>query len=229
MVFAMEQEQQPDDPAQHDVNNEAFWGGIEAMLDDTKALILALAEEQGIDLASLDLEAIGKEDERLREEAAAHDLTRAANEYAEMVTQWVEAEAKPKERRQRKTEPVASEESDTVDTADIIDATEVLRWYQHQIGVKIARALVGSAREDQREEVEWQKDSDGSIKVALIGIDRSMAAWGLLLNEFGDRVTNISPILLHLERLRRMTEQTFPNARNFVRPGFDEAPTDFVS
>ena len=31
------------------------------------------------------------------------------------------------------------------------------------------------------------------------------------------------PILAHLEALRRHTEQTFPNARNFFRPGFDEA------
>jgi hypothetical protein len=29
-------------------------------------------------------------------------------------------------------------------------------------------------------------------------------------------------IIVHLERLRNRTEKIFPEARNFVRPGFDE-------
>ena len=32
------------------------------------------------------------------------------------------------------------------------------------------------------------------------------------------------PILARLEAPRRHTEQTFPNARDFIRPGFDEGP-----
>jgi hypothetical protein len=35
--------------------------------------------------------------------------------------------------------------------------------------------------------------------------------------------------MVHLEQLRRGTEQKFPKARSFVRPGFDEAPDQFVS
>jgi hypothetical protein len=29
-------------------------------------------------------------------------------------------------------------------------------------------------------------------------------------------------ILVHLEQLRRKAEKTFPNARAFIRPGFDK-------
>jgi len=36
-------------------------------------------------------------------------------------------------------------------------------------------------------------------------------------------------MLLELERLRRTTEQVFPYARDFIRPGFDEVISDFVS
>jgi len=62
---------------------------------------------------------------------------------------------------------------------------------------------------------------DGSAKVALIGIDRSIGAWEKLQGHFKEKKDNILHILLHLDRLRCKTEQEFPNARSFKRPGFD--------
>lgn len=228
MVFAMEEEY-PDDPAQHDVDNDAFWRTIQSALEDTKDLIIGLAEEQGIDLASLELGAAAAQNDRLRDEAESHELSKAAGEYAQRVGEWFDAEFKPYERRQRDPEHRAEKSDAWRDDSDVSDAAEVIRWYQHQIGVKIARALMGSAREDPDPDVEWQRDSDGSIKVALIGMDRSLAAWGVFMNRFSDKAGSISPILVHLDVFRRKTEQAFPSARSFIRPGFDEAPTDFVS
>jgi len=66
------------------------------------------------------------------------------------------------------------------------------------------------------------KDSDGSAKVALIGIDRSIAAWRLAQLALPEREVSIVPLILQLERLRHRIEKTFPYAREFVRPGFDE-------
>jgi hypothetical protein len=68
---------------------------------------------------------------------------------------------------------------------------------------------------------EFPKDSDGSAKVALIAIDRSIAAWGQMREHFPQRRDDILDILVHLDRLRRKTETLFPDARAFVRPGFD--------
>ena len=42
---------------------------------------------------------------------------------------------------------------------------------------------------------------------------------------FPDREGEILDLLVHLERLRRKTEEVFPSARAFVRPGFDEDET----
>ena len=67
----------------------------------------------------------------------------------------------------------------------------------------------------------FPKDSDGSAKVALIAVDRSIAAWSKLLRTFPERETETLEILAHLVRLRREAEQEFPHARAFVRPGFD--------
>jgi hypothetical protein len=98
----------------------------------------------------------------------------------------------------------------------------VIRWYQHQIHVKLKRAL-HSAQDEQFEILnEFPKDSDGSTKVALIGMDRSISAWGKLLKYFPDQKKSIMNIISHLERLRKRAEKEFPDARAFVRPGFDE-------
>jgi hypothetical protein len=76
--------------------------------------------------------------------------------------------------------------------------------------------------EDEPEMADFPKDSDGSAKVALIGIDRSIAAWRLVQLSLPDRLDSIVPLILQLERLRKRVEKSFPEARDFVRPGFDE-------
>ena len=57
--------------------------------------------------------------------------------------------------------------------------------------------------------------------MALIGIDRSIAAWRMMQLSLPDRVESIVPLILQLERLRQRLEKSFPQARDFVRPGFD--------
>ena len=66
------------------------------------------------------------------------------------------------------------------------------------------------------------RDRDGSAKVALIGIDHSLAAWGLLRRSMPEESETILDFLVQLARLRHAAEERYPNARAFVRPGFDE-------
>ena len=103
------------------------------------------------------------------------------------------------------------------------DAREVVQWYQYQIAVKTMRALSGRKEEleEDPEIMDFPKDSDGSAKVALIGIDRSMAAWRMMQLSLPDRDESIVPLILQLEGLRRRLENSFPQARDFIRPGFD--------
>jgi hypothetical protein len=67
----------------------------------------------------------------------------------------------------------------------------------------------------------FQKDSDGSAKVALIGIDRSLAAWGEVRRSLPLFEQETMRLLLHLERLPREVEKAFPAAPAFIGPGFD--------
>ena len=74
-----------------------------------------------------------------------------------------------------------------------------------------------------------QEDGNGSAKIALIAIDRSMAAWHAMEMCLPGKSDSIAPIVAELERLRWLLEEEFPDARGFIRPGFDEADTELVN
>lgn len=115
-------------------------------------------------------------------------------------------------------------EADSEQDLQLQDARDVIYWYQYQIAVKTMRAL--SSRDDELADrygfEPEQRDSDGSAKVALIGIDRSISAWRIMQLCVPERAELVVPLILQLEKLRARTEKKFPNARNFIRPGFDE-------
>src|SRR5262249_39585301 len=146
-----------------------------------------------------------------------------AEKYAMRVEAWFK-EHKPLFREKGKElESVARMELPghdvEADVADLSDAVEIIRWYQFQIHVKLARALSGIKDEEMPG---FPSDSDGSAKVALIGLDRSLAAWARLRQHFPDKADELLDILVQLERIRRRTEARFPKARDFKRPGFDD-------
>ncbi len=98
------------------------------------------------------------------------------------------------------------------------DAVEVIYWYNFFISAKITRAISGLADKDEYSDY----DMNGSAKIALISIDRLIASWAVVLNENQDIEDEILDILISLAEIRKRTEKTFPDARKFIRPGFDE-------
>lgn len=239
LLFAQEQADE-NDPEANDIDNEAFWEKLKSIFAQTREMVAEMAKERGIDLDSLDLTEATNRERRLHERIESHELSRAAEQYAKLVNQWFDSESS------RLEQAFAAKEGDLplVDfdlqekMERVDDAINIIRWYQFQIAVKTMRGLRRSdyddeddtedAEHDDSEQIR-QKDSDGSIKVALIGMDRSIAAWGRLKEEFPAQDATILPLLIHLEQLRRATEHEFPEARSFVRPGFDEAIGSFVS
>lgn len=108
------------------------------------------------------------------------------------------------------------------EAAAIVDAVDVITWYLHFIQVKLMRAIHGELEDRLELPDDFPKDSEGSAKVALIAIDRSIAAWGKMLNYFPDQEDELFKILIKLEQLRRHAEEIFPEVRAFFRAGFDE-------
>ena len=111
------------------------------------------------------------------------------------------------------------------DRDEMTDFTDVIRWYQPFIYVKLCRAIGSRACEDLETDEEMKrfpKDSEGTAKIALIAMDRSISAWAGLRESLGQEADGILELLAKLTALRRETERVFPDARAFVRPGFDE-------
>ncbi len=101
------------------------------------------------------------------------------------------------------------------------DARSVISWFQYSIAVKARRALTGLA-DDDPEDRDWPADHDGSAKVALLGIERSHAAWLHLVEIDLASASEAEPFIADLIWLCDELERVFPGARAFVRPGFDE-------
>ncbi len=231
------------DPEAHDINSAKFWSRLESMFQEAHEMILEWAEEAGVDVETIEDEAAGREQQRL--DAKQHDLSLAARRYAEMVQRWFTEEFAVEHQVHDDT---TGKSKNTEEDIDVSDAIEVIRWYQFFVAAKVFRALMGLDDEaaddtltademfadteidDGEELIEaGGDDSDGSAKIALIAVDRSLSAWRVMQRSLAEKADSIRPILIELERLRRTAEQIFPHARDFIRPGFDEVISDFVS
>jgi hypothetical protein len=236
-----------DDPEVHDINNEKFWRKLESIFQEAHEKIAAWAEETGVDLESTESQAAVAEHEQREREADEHQLSQLARQYAATVQEWFAEEFVTEQNA-----PDTMVDADGVPEIDVARAAEVLRWYQFFVAAKVIRALMGRTRGD-RTPVETgeddpfagavddneddfdaasdyeQEDGNGSAKIALIAIDRSMAAWHAMDMCLPGKSDSIAPILAELERLRWLLEEEFPDARGFIRPGFDETDTELVN
>ncbi len=209
--FAISEEEFSDPEAQ-DVRNEAFWNKLSGILGETLELLRESAKEWGIELATLgsvdDIENIKAKDVA----AENHLIYRATQSYSKMVEDWFqEREGFFFEAATIVNEEVNPEE-----------ALEVIRWYQYFITAKVMRAIRGKIEEEEEERRdEFASDSDGSAKIALIAIDRSIGAWAVIPHYNHLVAESVLEIISFLDRLRQAVEETFPRARSFLRPGFD--------
>ncbi len=201
LVYATELEDNVS-PESHDIRNADFWRKLSTIMDETREMIAEWAHQAGIDLTQSEDEHQTRK-QRRRQLVDNHPLTKAAKKYANAASDWF----------RELDQTIASEKFDQ-------DARDVIQWYQYQIAVKTMRAL--SSRKEELEDDPGPADSDGSAKVALIGIDRSIPAWRLMQLSVPEHAASVVPLILQLERLRNRVEKHFPNARDFVRPGFDD-------
>ncbi len=209
LTFAMSNEPCVDRDSS-DLQNTAFWRHLTESLQLAADLLRERAAELGVDLDSVTCEELAEEEKRT-EEARNHECSLLAKRYAEMVAEWFDGRMAEGESAGRAGGGLSLQE-----------AREVIRWYQHQIYIKILRAI-RSDSEDQTEIAdEIPADSSVQAKVALIGIDRSIAAWGVTRKHLRDQDDGILDLMVHLDRLRGAVEGVFPHARSLVRPGFEE-------
>src|SRR4030042_10028 len=132
-----------------DLNNKAFWERLHAIFRQTADMLNELASEMGVDLTPLDKESLSESVSYQMDEADNHELIRASHQYIQMADEWFESEYSLFEQKEDELNSllgIGIDETSIHSEADSIhDAVEVIRWYQHQIYVKLKRALTRSA------------------------------------------------------------------------------------
>jgi len=224
MVYAMEQESRETEADAGGKDN--YWDDVQDNLHAAVDLLRDMATERGIDLEAEDSSAEVIEHDRQRSEE--HPLAKCAEDYAIKMDAWFKTHQDLL--NEKRGELISADEAGLPgrnpvrEAEEIRDALEVINWYQFQIAAKVVRALHQEPddAEDEADADACADDSSGSAKVALIGIDRSLAAWTRLREHIPQEGDEILDILVHLDRLRRAIEAEFPSARGFKRPGFDE-------
>jgi hypothetical protein len=215
-------------PEEGDIKNKAFWDRLSKNVSKAQDLLQKASEDFGVDLDddSEEMEE-GQKRERIKIESREHPLSVLSFHYASIGRDWLKTQPGMLERLDNlKTEITLGVESPLgakKETETIKDSLAVIHWYLTFIHVKIVRALMSKlSYHELAGETEFQHDFDGSAKIALIAIDRSMQAWSALFEILPEKEDEFLKILSILEKLKAMAEAAFPNAQAFIRPGFDE-------
>jgi len=145
--------------------------------------------------------------------AHRHPLMLQTDQFTKVSRSWLDEKHKGFENNL--THWIAKGRSD-----EMINAFEILFRYNIVIYLKIRRAITGYY--DQMENEFMVYDMNGTAKLVLVSIDRSLEAWRILRRNLKQDRDFISQRQQELEAIRLETETLFPEARNFVRPGLDE-------
>ncbi|MDA3860067.1 MAG: hypothetical protein PF445_02480 [Melioribacteraceae bacterium] len=191
--------------------NQVFWKFFDKNLGSTLELFEESELEDENYLFEEDEDYTGDDFELKLLIAESQDAAQLAKEYINIVSDWFE---------QNEKKLLATSSIEEKNITKLSDSIDVIHWYHIFIYPKIMRALQG--KEEDLLEDEFPLDSDGSAKIALIAIERSISAWGYIFMQTDDKNENIFSIIKLLVTLQHLVEDEFPNARTFIRPGFDE-------
>ncbi|MBN2776831.1 MAG: hypothetical protein JXR36_04275 [Bacteroidales bacterium] len=194
----------------YDVNGSEFWEELSAIFEATYDMVVKKAEEMGIDLS----DAPNVEFEK-REPS---EIETEAEDYGISVYNWMKENY---EGFQNLALEFAEKE---FAIPDFKEAVDVINWYELFIPVKIRRAADGLFKDDIfDDDLEFKKnDSDGSAKIAIIAISRSIEAFTVLYHQFPKHEDAILDFLKRLSIIKQKMLITFPDAMSFKRPGFDD-------
>lgn len=217
----------------HDMDNQAFWDRLAENFSKARDILKQAAEHYNIDLKAIAQEAndIDLKQKIIRQESRDHPIGQLSFQYSKLSMDWLKRQPGMLD----KLEVMKTELTIGVETIEdgkakielIKDSLAIIKWYETFIHVKLMRALTGKANaaDDTFGELEdsaYGSDADGSAKIALIGIERSMSAWVKLFELLPQHEDEFLTILGLLDKLKKLAIEEFPKAMNFRRPGFDD-------
>ncbi|HEX7847352.1 MAG TPA: hypothetical protein VF476_16240 [Chitinophagaceae bacterium] len=215
---------------QLDPKNKAFWKGISDNFEKAGKLLHKAAKKYGIDLSQpLSAEEEKAYEERksfIESEVKKHELYSLCRKYCNTVVSYFEKNLsqdlvdKTRQLISHLHMGMNTPEDVAYTMAGLGECEQVINWYLHFIEAKLRRALQGKLKDD--EDDSFPKDSEGSAKIAIIAIERSMGAWVRLYEMLPVAEDTALPVLSILSRLKEVAVKEFPKAMEFHRPGFDD-------
>lgn len=235
MTFAVEKRFREGEDIE-DVMNEMFWNGLDRNIGGEHPNPEAESVEIGF---GFDIDDDDEHDDSMgglfgeedfmedleKEQTDKHPCITGASRYFDVVHAWYQGaqhlETLSDEQFSQRAQYGAPHAGAASSAALVRGVVEVITFYHMSIFAKLRRAVHGKKLDEVIGD-EFPSDADGSAKVALIGIDRSIAAWMTLQRCLPEQEDAAIRALLLLNKLRSVAERSFPTARLFVRPGFDD-------
>lgn len=162
-----------------------------------------------------------KEDNEVKRDKDRVAVVQLSKQYVEMLKPWMKIE-----KINNLFETVDNKEGKKHFTKKerlLMEPLHTIMWYIYLIIAKFTRAVEGKI-EDEIDFYNdtFPKDSDGSAKIALVGAERAFMAWYDFSQIEPTEADFALKMMALLQKIIEVGEQEFPEARAFVRPGFDE-------
>lgn len=203
--------------------DEQIWNRLKDVFESTYDVLHELAEERGIDVEDIynseninrefwgeDYENLANKDSRINQLIEGSDIIRLCLIYENLADRYLEKVFEDLDEYKKDAEEGILKHIDSL--------LDVINWYMDLIQAKMRRALYGYFYVRKAYEKE---DYNGSAKVALLAIDTSVEAWEAMKKYAASCSVEISHLLTILQQLKGDIEKKFPEARQFLRPGFD--------
>ncbi len=228
-------------PIERDAANAAFWADLAEAVRETELFGPADARDREAGLPDdlqPDSEWLARE-EAHRAAVQQHPLVRMAFDYMKRVEAWqstadpdLKAVARGLLEAAKSPVPNPAEE----EAREIGDMIEIATWYHTLIPPKLSRALDGVFEKDGLDDDPTgvlaetrQHDANGSARVVLLAIERSIAAWTRLRTLVPAQGDAILDLLVPLDRMRGGIHLILPGAQQFPLAflgEFSEPPTN---
>lgn len=185
---------------------------VSMVLADAKSMLTEKLEEMGVSVEELNNHEYDHGVRLRRDAADDQEAVKLAQEYSLAARSVL-----------NKRDEWVADRLDPI-TAEMI---EIVGWYMFFIAAKTQRGCSGvldfDGEIDTVQVKDPQSDANGSIKAALIAVERSILAWTYLMDPANAEF--VRPQIELLETIKTVVERKFPYAHQFIRPGFDEIQT----
>lgn len=214
--------------AKKDINNKEFWDNLGLQFKMAIVLLDKKIKEEGINFTKEEEKQI--EEETLMQEEEIdfireyHPLSNVASDYSKKVRSLLDKNDFLKQYEENIKQQfelgITSQSNLESEINNLKENLDVIQWYTHFIWVKFMRALSPSL--GLTDDNDLLSDKNGSAKIAILAVEASLGAWHYLYSKLDTDQDKILDLMAMLQKVMRLGKEEFPNAMNFIRPGFDE-------